>query len=45
MLFQFNSDDNPGWMWGDTGCLYFWITELDLASQQFENVWMILQCS
>jgi uncharacterized protein YwqG len=45
LLFQLDSDDNPGWMWGSVGCLYFWITESDLASQRFENVWMVLQCT
>jgi uncharacterized protein YwqG len=45
LLFQFDSDANPGWMWGSVGCLYFWITESDLASQRFENVWMVLQCT
>jgi len=45
LLFQFDSDDNPGWMWGSVGCLYFWITESDLTSQRFENVWMVLQCT
>ena len=44
LLFQCDSDDNVGWMWGDVGRLYFWITESDLVAQRFENVWMILQC-
>ena len=40
-----DSDDNVGWMWCHVGRLYFWITESDLMSRRFENVWMILQCS
>lgn len=45
LLLQCDSDDNVDWMWGDCGCLYFWIKESDLASRQFENAWMILQCA
>lgn len=44
LLFQCDSDDNVGWMWGDVGRLYFWIAESDIESRRFENVWMILQC-
>jgi uncharacterized protein YwqG len=44
LLFQCDSDDHAGWMWGDAGLLYFWITEADLEAQRFDNVWMILQC-
>jgi len=44
LLFQCDGDVNVGWMWGDAGCLYFWITESDLQARRFENVWMVLQC-
>ena len=45
LLFQIDSDeDGPGWMWGDTGMLYFWIRADDLANKRFKNVWTILQC-
>ena len=44
LLIQIDSDDNVGWMWGDVGRLYFWITESDLRARQFDNAWMILQC-
>jgi len=44
LLMQFESDDNVGMMWGDGGRLYFWIREQDLASQNFDNVWVVLQC-
>jgi uncharacterized protein YwqG len=45
MLLQLDTDENgPGWMWGDTGCLYFWIRKQDLAALQFDRIWAILQC-
>ena len=44
LLFQVDSSDDLGMMWGDAGRLYFWITQEDLASRRFENSWMILQC-
>lgn len=45
LLLQIDSDDaGPGWMWGDSGKIYFWIKRGDLASRQFENVWLVLQC-
>lgn len=44
LLLQIDSDDNAGWMWGDSGRLYFWITNDSLQSRKFENIWMILQC-
>lgn len=44
LLFQCDSDDNVGWMWGDGGRLYFWIMEADLKIRRFDRVWMILQC-
>lgn len=31
-------------MWGDSGCLYFYIRKQDLAAKNFDDVWMILQC-
>ena len=45
LLLQIDSDENYGMMWGDSGMLYFWIKKQDLKVQNFENVWMILQCS
>jgi len=45
LLLQIDSDEEgPGWMWGDTGMLYFWIREQDLANKRFDRVWTILQC-
>lgn len=45
LLLQLDSDDNPGWMWGDCGRLYFWIRQDDLSMRRFENAWMVFQCS
>ncbi len=44
MLLQLDSDDQTEMMWGDVGMLYFWIKKSDLASKNFDNCWMILQC-
>ena len=45
LLLQLDTDGNPGWMWGDMGRLYFWITDEDLREGVFEKCWMILQCA
>jgi uncharacterized protein YwqG len=45
LLFQVGSEDAAGMMWGDAGCLYFWMHERDLAARAFDRAWMILQCS
>lgn len=44
LLAMIDTDEPRGWMWGDGGCLYFWIRQEDLKARRFENVWMILQC-
>ncbi|MBI5359537.1 MAG: DUF1963 domain-containing protein [Planctomycetes bacterium] len=44
LLFQLDTDDDTGMMWGDCGMLYFWIKKADLEEKRFENCWMILQC-
>jgi uncharacterized protein YwqG len=44
LLFQLDSDDDTGMMWGDSGRLYFWIRVSDLARLDFSNVWMVPQC-
>lgn len=44
LLLQIDSDDPLGMMWGDTGRVYFWIREQDLARKDFSNVWLSLQC-
>lgn len=45
LLLQIDSDDAPGWMWGDVGRIYFWIKQQDLALRRFDDVWLIFQCS
>ena len=47
LLLQIDTDDResgPGWMWGDVGCLYFWIKKQDLAAGNFDAIWGVLQC-
>jgi uncharacterized protein YwqG len=45
LLLQMDSDaDRLGWMWGDSGRVYFWLRRQDLATLDFENTWAILQC-
>ena len=44
LLFQVDSDDAAGMMWGDSGMLYYWIRDEDLKARQFDRSWMILQC-
>jgi uncharacterized protein YwqG len=45
LLLQIDSDDAPGWMWGDVGRIYFWTKQQDLRLRRFEDVWLIFQCS
>ncbi|MDR2007042.1 MAG: DUF1963 domain-containing protein [Acidaminococcales bacterium] len=45
LLLQTDSDNDTEMMWGDGGSLYFWIRKDDLAARNFDDVWMILQCS
>lgn len=44
LLFQLDSDDDAGMMWGDVGRLYFCIRKDDLKARNFDKVWTILQC-
>jgi uncharacterized protein YwqG len=39
-----DEDDGPGWMWGDVGRIYFWLTRQDLEAQRFDRSWLCLQC-
>lgn len=43
LLAQFDSDNEPGWCWCDSGRIYFWIRKQDLAARDFSRVWLILQ--
>jgi len=45
LLFQVDSEDAADMMWGDVGRLYYWIRDADLRASNFDNCWMILQCS
>lgn len=44
LLFQFDSDDELGIMWGDVGAVYFWIREEAARAGEFATTWLILQC-
>lgn len=44
LLLQLDSADDLGYMWGDSGKLYFWIREQDCKNKAFDKVWAILQC-
>ena len=44
LLLQVDSDEAAGMMWGDSGMLYFWIRDDDLAARRFERVWCVMQC-
>jgi uncharacterized protein YwqG len=44
LLFQVESDGNAKMMWGDAGCLYFWIRDQDLRDARFERTWTLFQC-
>lgn len=46
LLLQIDSDiEHSDMMWGDGGRLYYWIKEKDLESENFQNCWLISQCS
>jgi uncharacterized protein YwqG len=44
LLWQIDTDDDAGWMWGDVGTIYYWIRRQDLAAGDFDRVWMVFQC-
>lgn len=44
LLFQLNSDDDLGLMWGDLGTLFFWVRRQDAAAGNFSDTWVVLQC-
>lgn len=45
LLFQIDSIDKAGMMWGDVGRVYFWIKKDDLKKKDFDKSWFVLQCS
>jgi uncharacterized protein YwqG len=44
LLFQLDSEEDRGMMWGDMGRLYYWVKRDDLLNRRFAEHWMILQC-
>jgi uncharacterized protein YwqG len=44
LLLQVDTDSDLDMMWGDAGCLYFWIRKQDLLLKDFSKVWMVSQC-
>jgi uncharacterized protein YwqG len=45
LLFQVGSDEyKTGMIWGDSGTLFYWIKKQDLAKNDFDKAWLILQC-
>jgi uncharacterized protein YwqG len=44
LLFQLDSDDQAGLLWGDNGMLYYWIRHDDLRDGRFDHVGMTMQC-
>lgn len=44
LLFQLDSDESMGTMWGDAGRVYFWVREHDLKNRDFAKALLILQC-
>ncbi|WP_055108630.1 YwqG family protein [Paenibacillus ihumii] len=45
LLLQIDSEEDIGMMWGDVGRIFFWIHEDDLKRNDFNKVWLVLQCS
>ncbi|MEE3806196.1 MULTISPECIES: DUF1963 domain-containing protein [Lysinibacillus] len=39
-----DSEEELGYMWGDSGRLYFWIREDDCQKTRFDQTWVVLQC-
>lgn len=46
LLFQMSTIEKDGFeiMWGDCGCIYFYIKKDDLKNKRFDKVWLVLQC-
>ena len=44
LVLQIDSDDEgPGWMWGDSGSLYFCMHRDDLVQARFDRAWCVEQ--
>lgn len=44
LLAQFDCQEELGWMWGDSGFVYFCIRQRDLEARNFNDTWTVLQC-
>jgi hypothetical protein len=45
LLLQIDSDEKRlGWMWGDSGRVYFWARQQDIAATDFDGSWAVLHC-
>jgi len=45
LLLQIDSDNRTAMHWGDSGRIYFLIRDDDLRRRDFDQVWLILQCT
>jgi uncharacterized protein YwqG len=45
LLLQLDSQDEIDMMWGDVGRLYYWVPEHALQRHDWDDVWLILQCT
>jgi hypothetical protein len=44
LLWQIDTDDAAGFMWGDGGRLYLLARDEDLKARRFDRAWLVLQC-
>ena len=44
LLLQVDSDHDAEMMWGDAGCIFFWIAREALAAGDFSAAFVQLQC-
>ncbi len=45
LLFQVDSDDDLKLYWGDLGMIYFWVEKEKSKTNNFEDTWLVLQCT
>lgn len=44
LLWQLDSDDDAGFMWGDVGRIYLLARDEDLRAGRFDRAWLVMQC-
>lgn len=44
LLLQLDTDDAPGWVFGENGRIYYYVRDADLRRQDFNGCWLGLQC-